>query len=559
MRIGDFSFQSKLFMIISLSGLTVAVLLGLSLGILNSAVLKERQFAVQSSVDVAHSVLVHYQGLETEGKLSHDDAVAAALDTIRGLRYGDGEYFFVSDVSGVMMMHPIKKELEGKNLNNIQDKTGRYFYRDFFQQSGKSGYVSYYWPKPGHDEAVEKLSYVKSFEPWKMVLISGVYMDDVKARFQDYAGLMILTGTVGIIVIVIAAILFRRHMVAPLNDITTAIDRLLAGNTEVTLAASDRRDEVGVLTTAVVRFSDTLRQMKALEASAAAEQEKAEASQRAILNRLATQIEDEIKGIAQAVATSAENMRTAANDLVTLSQSTTKQTDQIAQASDRATSSVQTVASAAEELAASIREIGSQAATSTRVASSAVDEANKTGEQIRSLADSVDQISQVINLITDIASQTNLLALNATIEAARAGEAGKGFAVVAGEVKTLANQTAQATDSIIAQVQSVQTATSGAVEAIRTITARINEINGISSAIAAAVEEQAAATREIAASVHHAANDTESVLAITRTVSDATGRVGDSASGMSGASETLAQQASLLDHKISDFRSRLMS
>ncbi|WP_040567724.1 methyl-accepting chemotaxis protein [Magnetospirillum molischianum] len=559
MRIGDQSFQSKLFIIISMSGLTVVLLLGLSLGILNTAVLKERQFAVQSSVDVAHSVLTHYAELEKEGKLPHDDAVRFALDTIRDLRYGDGEYFFVSDLSGVMMMHPIKKELEGKNLTNIQDKKGRYFYREFFEQTGKSGYVNYYWPKPGYEESVEKLSYVKSFTPWNMIILSGVYMDDVKARFQDYAGILIMTGAAGITVIVIAAILFRRHMVSPLTDVTHAINRLLAGDAEVTLAASDRRDEVGVLTKAVTRFSENLRQMKSLEASAAAEQRKAEATQREILNKLAMQIEEEIKGVAQAVATSAEDMHEAANGLVTLSCSTSEQTGQISLASDRATASVQTVASAAEELAASIREIGSQAATSTRVASSAVDEASKTGEQIRSLADSVEQISQIINLITDIASQTNLLALNATIEAARAGEAGKGFAVVAGEVKTLANQTAKATESIISQVQSVQSATSGAVEAIRSITTRISEINGISAAIAAAVEEQGAATREIAASVHHAARDTESVLTITNSVSEATNKVGASASEISSASETLARQASLLDQKISDFRARLVS
>jgi methyl-accepting chemotaxis protein len=559
MRVGDQSFQSKLFIIISLSGLTVFLLLGLSLGILNKAVIKERQFAVQSSVDIAHSVLAHYARLEKEGTLSHEEAVRTALDTIRTLRYGDGEYFFVSDLSGIMLMHPIKKELEGKDLTNLQDKTGRYFYREFFEKAGKSGYVSYYWPKPGHDAPVEKLSYVKSFEPWKMIVLSGVYMDDVDARFQDYAGLLILIGGIGLVVIIIAAILFRRHMVTPLNAVTQAINRLLAGDTEVTLAASDRRDEVGVLTTAVLRFSENLQQMKALEASAAAEQQKTEAAQREILNRLAIQIEDEIKSVAQAVASSAEEMREAANGLVTLSQSTSQQTAEISQASDRATTSVQTVASAAEELAASIQEIGSQAATSTRVASSAVEEAVKTGEQIRSLANSVDQISQVINLITDIASQTNLLALNATIEAARAGEAGKGFAVVAGEVKTLANQTAKATESIISQVQSVQSATSGAVEAIRTISARISEINGISAAIAAAVEQQGAATREIAASVHHAAHDTESVLSITRSVSEATDQVGGSASAISGTAETLARQASLLDHKISDFRARLVS
>jgi methyl-accepting chemotaxis protein len=189
---------------------------------------------------------------------------------------------------------------------------------------------------------------------------------------------------------------------------------------------------------------------------------------------------------------------------------------------------VQTVASAAEELAASVREIGQQVTTATTVAGEATDQASGTAEVVRGLAASAQRIGQVINLITDIAAQTNLLALNATIEAARAGEAGKGFAVVAMEVKTLAEQTSKATGEISLQISAVQTGTIEVVKEIEIISGTIRRVDDISSAIAAAVQEQGAATGEIAQNVHQAAQGTQEVssnITGVRNTANETGRV----------------------------------
>ncbi|MBP7335372.1 MAG: PAS domain-containing protein [Niveispirillum sp.] len=182
-------------------------------------------------------------------------------------------------------------------------------------------------------------------------------------------------------------------------------------------------------------------------------------------------------------------------------------TTRVENSANRANANTQTVASATEELAASIAEISERATKAATAAANASTETTRTNGAVQALVTASDRIGVVVKLINDIASQTNLLALNATIEAARAGDAGKGFAVVATEVKSLAKQTASATDEIAEQISSVQQEANRAVTAIRSIGAIINDVQGISATIASAVAEQDAATREIAVSVSHVARD----------------------------------------------------
>ena len=218
---------------------------------------------------------------------------------------------------------------------------------------------------------------------------------------------------------------------------------------------------------------------------------------------------------------------------------------------------VQTVSSGTEELSSSIAEIGRQVVTSAQIAGKAVDEAGATDATMQGLADNASRISVVVDLIQVIASQTNLLALNATIEAARAGEAGRGFAVVASEVKSLANQTAKATDEIRSQIASMQQVTTSAVSAIRNIGQTIGEINDVTTAIAAAVEEQGAATREIARNIQHAAGGTSEVSSNIVGVSTASAEAGRAASQVLGASDELRREADMLRSEIDVFLSNI--
>jgi methyl-accepting chemotaxis protein len=224
-----------------------------------------------------------------------------------------------------------------------------------------------------------------------------------------------------------------------------------------------------------------------------------------------------------------------------------------ASGANQATANVQTVAAASEELSTSITEIGRQVTQASTVSRKAADEGERTNKTVSGLSESAQRIGEVVALINDIASQTNLLALNATIEAARAGEAGKGFAVVASEVKSLANQTAKATDDIRAQVAAIQAETRSAVDAIQGISKTILEVNEISSSIATAVEEQTAATQEITRNVQEAASGTQEVSRNMGSVTEAVEQAGSTASQVLSAADRLAKQASTLRTEVDHF------
>ena len=211
------------------------------------------------------------------------------------------------------------------------------------------------------------------------------------------------------------------------------------------------------------------------------------------------------------------------------------------------------MAAATEELTASISSITQQVARSAEIATKAADEARRTNQVVEGLANGTQKIGEVVSLIQNIASQTNLLALNATIEAARAGEHGKGFAVVASEVKALANQTAKATEEISTQVQSIQSATSDAVNAIQAIGATIAEIDQISSQISTAVDQQGLATREIAGSLQQAANGTREVNDNILSVTRASDQAGAAASKMNQAAAGLSAQSERLKAEVDGF------
>jgi methyl-accepting chemotaxis protein len=269
--------------------------------------------------------------------------------------------------------------------------------------------------------------------------------------------------------------------------------------------------------------------------------------------RVADDFEREVGGVVEAVAAAAGEMQQAAQELSSAAGTSGKEADAVAEASGRAGADVQAVAASAEELAASVAEITRQVSEGAEVARAAAAEARATDGTVQGLAQAASRIGDVVRLISSIAGQTNLLALNATIEAARAGEAGKGFAVVASEVKSLAAQTAKATEEIAAQVGGIQGSTEEAVHALRSITTTIERMNEVTTAIAAAVEEQGAATREIARSAALVADGTGTVTRRIEDVRQASGETGRSASQMLDASGDLARQAGTLREKADGF------
>ncbi|GIL39555.1 methyl-accepting chemotaxis protein [Roseiterribacter gracilis] len=350
----------------------------------------------------------------------------------------------------------------------------------------------------------------------------------------------------------LAMLFVRRGVTQPVKQLTAAMDALAGGNHDTQVPATERKDEIGAMARSLLVFRDGMARAAALDIQAR-DEAQARATRQTQMEELTRTFAEQIDRVVAGVAGAAEQVRGQASELASSAGATTASTSAVASAATETSANVQTVASAAQELRSSISEIERQLATASAVAGQAVDEARSTDVTIKGLADAAEQIGRMVQLVNDIASKTNLLALNATIEAARAGEAGRGFAVVASEVKTLATQTAQATEEIQAQVETIQGATGKAVGAIGGITKTILRISEITTTVASAVEEQGAATAEIARNVEEAASGTESVSRTIAEVSHAAERTGGAVGEVRRAADGLSDEAARLERDVAAF------
>jgi methyl-accepting chemotaxis protein len=383
-------------------------------------------------------------------------------------------------------------------------------------------------------------------------------------------------GAVALLVMVLALLATIRSVVSPLRLCADALRRITDGDLDCRVDY-DAADEVGAIARAVTDYRDVSR--KAREEAAAREAEQARRQQElaeeqkrkdaeqarreeehAAKERQRQAMEAAIESFQMVASQLIEELASGATDLENNAQSSTtiandtgSRAAAVSEAASNASANVATVASATEELAASINEIGAQIRDSSRLASEAVSEADKTNTMVEGLNTAAQKIGDVIVLIQDIASQTNLLALNATIEAARAGEAGKGFAVVASEVKSLATQTARATEEIGQQIEAVQSSTRAAVDTIGRIGKAIGQIDERVSAVAAAVEEQATATAEISQNVQGAAAGTQEVSGTISRVSEGATESGKMAEGVLETSRRLAANSERLRAEVDRF------
>ena len=356
------------------------------------------------------------------------------------------------------------------------------------------------------------------------------------------------------VVISLGAMLFSLLGISrPLSGMAVAMRRLAGGDVAVAVPSLDRQNEVGDMASAVQVFKENMIHTRALEEETALARAGAEAQRKAAMREMADSFEAAVGGIVGMVTASATELQATAQSMSGTAAETAGQSTAVAAAAEEAASNVGTVAAAAEELGSSVQEIGRQVSGSAQLAQAAVNEAAQTASLVQELSGAVAKIGDVVTMITSIAGQTNLLALNATIEAARAGEAGRGFAVVAAEVKELANQTARATDEISTQIARIQGSTGQAVSAIGSITTRIQEISGVATAIAAAVEEQGAATQEIVRNVAQAAVGTGEVTSNIAGVAGAAEETGAAASQVLASASELSRQSESLSTEVNRF------
>jgi methyl-accepting chemotaxis protein len=359
----------------------------------------------------------------------------------------------------------------------------------------------------------------------------------------------------GIVFLVIGGGIFGVGLgvIRPMTRMTGVMAHLADGGLEIQIPSLNRRDEVGAMARAVQVFRENALRVQAMKSEQVGLKLKAQEDRKAAMSRVADGFEQAIGKIVEAVSSASVEIELAAGSLTKTAETTHQLTAAAAVESDRSSSNVQSAAVASEEMASSVTEIGRQVQQSEEITHSAVRQAEQTNAQISELSQSAGRIGEVVKLIAAVAEQTNLLALNATIEAARAGEAGRGFAVVASEVKALAAQTAKATEEIGTQITQMQSATQQSVSAIKEISVTIGQISEISTAIAAAVEEQGAATQEIARNVQQAARGTIQVGNSIADVSRGAANTGAAAEQVHGFARSLSNEGIHLKLEVEKF------
>ncbi len=547
-----FKIGHRLLGLVGLLAIAVTTLTAFNLWVLYDDLVTEKQAQTRRLVETAHSFAQHYQKKAATGELTVEDAKKTALETLRNLRYEQTEYFWVNDIGGRMLMHPTQPRLEGQNLLELKDARGELIFADMVdivtRQGG--GHYSYYWPTTGDSQL--KVSFVQGLEEWGWVIGSGIFITDVGEVFWAAAIQMALLSVLVLTIACALAVAIARSISTPLARMTAAMETLASGDLSIAIPARGQSDEIGAMAKAMMVFKDSLLRNDEL-ARQALEQQEIRDRRAHKLNELTSGFGQQINQPLESVAGAATQMRATADSLSDMADEAKTRSQSCVTAADAASSNVQTVASAAEELATSIQEIGRQVERSVDIANVAVDDAQSCNQTVESLATSAKKIGEVVELITSIAQQTNLLALNATIEAARAGEAGKGFAVVASEVKSLATQTAKATEEISIQIAGIQEATGTTVASIQGIGTRIREMSQISAQVAAAVEQQNAATKEIADNVQRAASGTQDVATNMAGVGETVSKTSQASADVQAASTELSQQANQLKTMVERF------
>jgi methyl-accepting chemotaxis protein len=389
------------------------------------------------------------------------------------------------------------------------------------------------------------------------ILYVGIPMAQFESMLTQAIESMAIAAGIAALLVLVLTLLIVRRVTRPLTSVTRSLTALANGGSDVEIDCEDRADEIGEIARTVAVFRSNslerarLRTEQTAAAAAAAEQRKAE------LRNFVEEFRGSVGGILDKVLSSSGEFERAARQLTDTARSTADLSAQSAGASESASDHVRSAASASDELSQSISEITRRVQESSEISAEAVRQAEATDQRIAQLSEAGARIGDVVKLITSIAEQTNLLALNATIEAARAGDAGRGFAVVAQEVKTLAGQTAKATDEISNQIASMQLATEESVAAVKGIGRIIERVSGIASSISAAVEQQRSATHNIAASVRAAASGTADVAVNVRHAAKGASETGETSSRMFASAQALSGESLHLKAEVDGFLDRV--
>ena len=522
-----------------------------------SQLVTERTEKAHAIVDAVWQLADGYQQMAASGKITEEEAKKKFFEAASNVWYENHTNFvFIYDYeTGLCVSNPGVPTFIGKDMREKKDANGLPFAQMLIDLARQGqGSLRYTFLRSATDPTpLDKVAFTRGYAPWHLMIGTATYLSEVDATFWSMAKTASIVIAVLMLISIGVAWLVTRSVVRPLSGLKRRMASLSEGQLEAPVVYADRADEIGEMARTVQVFRDAMVETNRLrEQQTETEQHQAE-RRKADMNRLADQFESEVGQIINLVSTAAGQLEASSTTLSQTADTVEQISQQASHASSEATANVHSVAAASEELSSSVGEISRQVSASARIASEAVDQAQKTDSRISQLSQAAARIGDVVDLIQSIAGQTNLLALNATIEAARAGEAGRGFAVVAAEVKSLAEQTAKATDEISQQISDIQSATQDSVSAIKEIGATIARISEISSTIASAVEEQGAATKEISRNVQRAAQGTSQVASNISDVQRGASETGGASSQVLSAAQSLSGESNRLKREVATF------
>ena len=492
------TFRNKVLFITALMLAGIIAVIVLSLLTMRRELFEDRKVKTRHVVEAAYGILEHYDGLVKEGTMTTAEAQYAAVTMIKKLRYEEKEYFWINDMKPIMIMHPYKSELDGKDLSDFKDPNGKRLFVAFVDTVKKSGagFVDYLWPKPNFKDPVPKISYVKGFQPWEWIIGSGIYIDDVQAVFLAEARKYVIVTVLIAAIIVAFSTLLVRNVNRALSQAVRVANGLAEGDLTAAIDASGT-DELGQLLAA--------------------------------MKGMVSRLQETVAGVKSASETVALGSQRLSGGADVISQRTTEQA-----------ASAEEASSAVEEMHATIRQNADNAMQTERIALKSASDAQESGRAVSDTVAAMRQIAEKTGIIEEIARQTNLLALNAAIEAARAGEHGKGFAVVAAEVRKLAERS----QSAAAEISELSGVSVEVAERAGTMLAKlvpdIQKTAELVQEITAASKEQASGADQINASIQQ----------LNQVIQENTGATEEIAS----TAQELSSQAEVLRSAVSFFR-----